>query len=227
VCIIQVSATTWVEFRETMDDEEAFRRFVCGIRGIEPGESSTQERKDRVRYRVVIDCTVDDIDQVRIRSILECLRMCSGDASLTLKELREGSVRLLLEGSLIGFERLRFLFSTGQLHAILGESIRGLEPEPDLEKGRDDASGHHAPRLPQPHGEPASVVVVSPSQDDARHLSQMLGGMLLRVEHVPTISYFRVRVKRRRYDVVVTEATLPLGGHPNPAIEGHFKTGQR
>src|SRR3954454_17377271 len=30
-------ATTWVEFRRTLDDPEAFHRLVCGIRGVEPG----------------------------------------------------------------------------------------------------------------------------------------------------------------------------------------------
>ena len=29
--------TTWVQFSRTLDDAEAFRRLVCGIRGIEPG----------------------------------------------------------------------------------------------------------------------------------------------------------------------------------------------
>jgi WD40 repeat protein len=32
-----LAATTWVEFRHGLDDAEAFRRLVCGIRGIEPG----------------------------------------------------------------------------------------------------------------------------------------------------------------------------------------------
>ncbi|HEY2293642.1 MAG TPA: TIR domain-containing protein [Thermoanaerobaculia bacterium] len=30
-------ATTWVEFRETLDDEKALHRLICGIRGIPPG----------------------------------------------------------------------------------------------------------------------------------------------------------------------------------------------
>ena len=29
--------TTWVQFSRTLDDAEAFRRLVCGIRGVEPG----------------------------------------------------------------------------------------------------------------------------------------------------------------------------------------------
>ena len=33
-----LTATTWVEFRDTLDDPAAFHRLLCGIRGIEPGE---------------------------------------------------------------------------------------------------------------------------------------------------------------------------------------------
>ena len=31
-----LTATTWVEFRDTLDDPEAFHCLVCGIRGIAP-----------------------------------------------------------------------------------------------------------------------------------------------------------------------------------------------
>ena len=32
-----LTATTWVEFRDTLDDADAFHRLLCGIRGVEPG----------------------------------------------------------------------------------------------------------------------------------------------------------------------------------------------
>jgi hypothetical protein len=32
-----LTTTTWVEFRTGLDDEQAFHRLVCGIRGVEPG----------------------------------------------------------------------------------------------------------------------------------------------------------------------------------------------
>ncbi|MFX0197020.1 MAG: TIR domain-containing protein [Candidatus Hodarchaeota archaeon] len=35
-------ATTWVEFRNTIDDEEAFYHLVCGIKGLEPGPESSK-----------------------------------------------------------------------------------------------------------------------------------------------------------------------------------------
>ncbi len=35
-------ATTWVEFRRSLDDEDAFHRLVCGVRGVEPGPGPGQ-----------------------------------------------------------------------------------------------------------------------------------------------------------------------------------------
>ena len=35
-------ATTWVEFRASLDDADAFHRLVCGIRGLEPGPGPGQ-----------------------------------------------------------------------------------------------------------------------------------------------------------------------------------------
>jgi len=32
-----LTATTWAEFRDSLDDANAFHRLVCGIRGVEPG----------------------------------------------------------------------------------------------------------------------------------------------------------------------------------------------
>jgi WD40 repeat protein len=37
-----LTATTWVEFRRTLDDEDAVYRLVCGIRGKEPGPGPGQ-----------------------------------------------------------------------------------------------------------------------------------------------------------------------------------------
>jgi WD40 repeat protein len=37
-----LAATTWVEFRDSLDDADAFHRLVCGIRGLEPGPGPEQ-----------------------------------------------------------------------------------------------------------------------------------------------------------------------------------------
>jgi hypothetical protein len=120
-------ATTWVEFHRTLDDEEALHRLLCGIRGLEPGKGvRAYNTKRRSQYFFIVDGTINEVDQTRVEAIVGLLRKYSGDVSLTLTELSEGSVKLLLEGTTIGFERLEFLWRTGQLNAVLGRAVRDL-----------------------------------------------------------------------------------------------------
>ena len=54
-------ATTWVEFRDSLDDQGAFHRLVCGIRGVEPGPGPGQGiYEDQCPYRGLRVFDVDD-----------------------------------------------------------------------------------------------------------------------------------------------------------------------
>jgi hypothetical protein len=54
-------ATTWVEFRDSLDDQGAFHRLVCGIRGVEPGPGPGQViYEDQCPYRGLRVFDVDD-----------------------------------------------------------------------------------------------------------------------------------------------------------------------
>src|SRR4051794_8925828 len=50
-----LTATTWVEFRDTLDDPSAFDRLLCGIRGIEPGGGAVFEGKNPYRGLELFD----------------------------------------------------------------------------------------------------------------------------------------------------------------------------
>jgi WD40 repeat protein len=54
-------ATTWVEFRDSLDDQQAFHRLVCGIRGVEPGTGPGQALYEgQCPYRGLRVFDVDD-----------------------------------------------------------------------------------------------------------------------------------------------------------------------
>jgi hypothetical protein len=54
-------ATTWVEFRDSLDDQHAFHRLVCGIQGIEPGAGLGQAiYEGQCPYRGLRVFDVDD-----------------------------------------------------------------------------------------------------------------------------------------------------------------------
>src|ERR1700736_3800267 len=56
-----LAATTWVEFRDSLDDPAAFHRLVCGICGVEPGPGPGQAiHEGQCPYRGLRVFDVDD-----------------------------------------------------------------------------------------------------------------------------------------------------------------------
>jgi tetratricopeptide (TPR) repeat protein len=47
-----LAATTWVEFRSSLDDKDAFHRLICGIRGISPGEGPKGKTAPRLTHNL-------------------------------------------------------------------------------------------------------------------------------------------------------------------------------
>jgi hypothetical protein len=57
----------------------------------------------------VLTATIEEVDKPLAEAIVAHLSKLSGDASLTLREIRQGSVKLILEGSQDGLDRLASL----------------------------------------------------------------------------------------------------------------------
>ena len=55
------------------------------------------------------------------------------------------------------------------------------------------------------------ILFISGRHEDARHLSEMLHALQLKLEHVPSLDHARTRLRRQEYDVILTEAALPDG----------------
>jgi tetratricopeptide (TPR) repeat protein len=56
-----LASTTWVEFRDSLEDPDAFHRLVCGIRGVEPGTGPGQAiHEGQCPYRGLRVFDVDD-----------------------------------------------------------------------------------------------------------------------------------------------------------------------
>jgi RNA polymerase sigma-70 factor, ECF subfamily len=130
-----LAAATWVEFkRDIDDDDEAFHRLVCGIRGLPPGELHRDSSLGPGRVQIAIEVRgtpeqfkeVSDTAQVFLRKV-------SGDATLTIKYLRSGSVIVVIECSEEGFELLNSSIQAGKLTHILDFEVQGLTREPVAE----------------------------------------------------------------------------------------------
>ncbi|MCT7973637.1 DUF1822 family protein [Laspinema olomoucense] len=81
-----------------------------------------------VKWRLSIE--VSEISQEQLEQIQTLLQEIPGNASVILDKIEKGSIRLVFNGYLAGFERIRELFETGELSEQLGVTVLDVELEP-------------------------------------------------------------------------------------------------
>jgi len=81
---------------------------------------------DEKRGAYAIAGTFDKDDAPKLRAILTLLQKISGDASIEIVDIEEGSIRLILEGSTEGLEKLEALFKSGELTEVEGIPVEDV-----------------------------------------------------------------------------------------------------
>ncbi len=92
----------------------------------------------RVQWMLELSCHFDEIDDQKLNAIIYHLQQISGDISLTLKKKERGSIKLTFEGSQERMEKIKALFESGELTAILEIPIKNIslvKEEPALLSG--------------------------------------------------------------------------------------------
>ena len=70
----------------------------------------------------------------------------------------------------------------------------------------------------------SGVLFVSPHAEDADRLSQILGPLPMRVEHVANLEHARNKLRAEPYSVILTDADLPDGAWPDVLDLAHEVT---
>lgn len=134
---------TWVDFREGLQSSDAFQRLVAGITGRPPGRgaaslgNASTGKQESVKWMIVLRGTVDEVDKALIEAITEQLREISGDASLTIRKVKQGSVILVIESSELAFEWIESQFREGRLTQIEGMDVVKIDRD---KHGHEDDS---------------------------------------------------------------------------------------
>ncbi len=103
-------------------------------------DSSEQEsaKTTKAKYQIVLSGSVDDLSEERIKAILKHLQSIAGDESLTIKEIKSGSIKLELEGSEEGFKVIEALCKEGKLTEVLGLRIKTVTYTDPSSNNRSD-----------------------------------------------------------------------------------------
>ncbi len=112
---------------------------------IEITSTTTNENRDpQPSYSLDTSTTIKweirlEADEELADAIFNLVKQYSGDASLTLRRITQGSLVLELEGSKTGFERIQSLYNLGKLTALLGVPVLGVQkqiPQQPINLGR-------------------------------------------------------------------------------------------
>lgn len=90
---------------------------------------STSERLETAVFIITSNSVNLKEIVAKISDIVDEIKEVSQDRSIKYREIREGSVIIVLQGSVEGFERLQTLFRNGELIEILGFPIENIELE--------------------------------------------------------------------------------------------------
>lgn len=83
-------------------------------------------KQPQKRWEMIINATLDECDEEMINLIFTFIKERSRDASLTLKKVESGSIKIVFEGSQDGFREIQSLFQSGELTEVLGIPILGV-----------------------------------------------------------------------------------------------------
>jgi hypothetical protein len=122
---------TWVDFRDGSESSDSFQRLIAGIEGkppgrVEPRETPNQAEEQPSRWKIVLQGTVDSVDETLLKTITRQLRKMGGDASVTIKKVERGSLVLVIESSQRSFDRISHLFHIGALDEVAGMGVIGI-----------------------------------------------------------------------------------------------------
>ena len=103
---------------------------------------------ERVLLEISVESTIQDVEQVRA-AIIQTLLLLTGDVTLKIRTLREGSVTIVLDLTREARDRLQALIEAGELTALEGFPIIGFRvPLPTAEQEWEPTSSPEAVAAP-------------------------------------------------------------------------------
>ena len=116
--------------------------------GASEGKSSTSQATDLPKQmeftgselKIVLEGNLEDISKIDLLILVNHLQKLSGDSSLSIVHVEQGSIVLKLSGSEDGFRVIKHLWETGQISRLIGLPIESIDYETDSSETCEDFS---------------------------------------------------------------------------------------
>ena len=108
---------------------------IVDVKKVDSVQSESTPQQKRLAFAIA--GSIDSVDQKKLQAIVTLLQKMTGDTSIEIIDIQEGSIRLILNGSEQGLERILSLYESGELNSLFetfsGVFIEGLEHSEEVE----------------------------------------------------------------------------------------------
>jgi len=131
--ICKILKLEWRDVAEMAEEEITEEDLVTatippsGRQEFQQIDEKVKQVETQIRLAFAIAGTVDQVDQAKLTAIVKLLRKITGDASIEIVGIQEGSIKLILTGKLESLEMIQALYRSGQLTEINAIAIEYVE----------------------------------------------------------------------------------------------------
>lgn len=90
-------------------------------------KNSQIEQPHEARRRVRLEFDIEKLDAYILEEIVEDIRRKTGDESITIRRIKEGSMDIIFDGSQKGLEKLEALIKSGEVKELSGINVKFID----------------------------------------------------------------------------------------------------
>lgn len=120
----KICKTLNLEWEEIVEKDNPMKLDNCQI------ENSTNLETNSPRLAAFViagSYPVDDLTLAKIQALVKHLQKITGDASLEIVDIQEGSIKIILKGTPEALAMIQDLYDSGQLNEVEGVSVENVE----------------------------------------------------------------------------------------------------
>ncbi len=102
-------------------------KSICKEVGLNWEDIAEINPNTEATWMFIISGTITEVDKAKAIVMIEHLQQLIGDVNITFKELKEGSLQIIVQSSMATYQRIKTLIESKEITEILGYSVLGIQ----------------------------------------------------------------------------------------------------
>ena len=121
------SEATLRRFWEGQKIRPASFQSICKEVGVNWEDIAEMNPNTEATWMFIVSGTITEVDKAKATVMIEHLQQLIGDVNITFKELKAGSVQIIVQSSVATYHKIKTLIQSEKITEILGYSVLGIQ----------------------------------------------------------------------------------------------------